>query len=115
MVKVAKTDEERQRVWDYMNRKGTIPATNSFFYKENADGEIVGAYGVETKTCIEPLQADDRVTAFELLTHSIAVAQMMGVEKVHFITCNPTASKVLQDKYGAVLWSKDIQELFIQL
>lgn len=115
MVKVARKDEDKQRVWNYMDRKGTIPATNTFFFKENEAGEIIGAYGIETKTCVEPMQAEDKMTAYELLIHSIAVVQMLGADKVHFITCNPTATKLLKNRFDAVLWSKNVDELFINL
>lgn len=116
MVKEAKTDEERNKVWDYLKQKGTIPATNVFFYKDNDKGEITGAYGIEVKTCIEPLQADNNLVAHELFYHALGVMAGLGKEKVHFITCNDTAGKILRERFNAVLWSsKGIEEYLIIL
>lgn len=113
MVKQALTDEQRQRVTDYLNSKGTYPATNDLFYCEDDLGNIVGAYGLEVKVCIEPLQADNKFVSNRLLTDAIATARTSGCEKVHFFTTEPKAVKHLETHERAVKWGSKLTELFI--
>lgn len=113
MVKQAITDEQKTRVFEYLKGKGTQPATNDLYYCEDEQGNITGAYGLEVKVCIEPLQADNKFIANRLFTDAIATARTSNCEKVHFFTTNQKAVKHLVDNEQAVNWGKNLTELFI--
>ena len=112
MVKVAKTDEEKKRVFEWLKAKGTTPATNHFWYKENEKGEIVGAYGLENKLFIEPMQSEDKLTALELITSALTNAQTID-GKAHVVTDNEKVKDILVNRYGALKWSTNVDELMI--
>ena len=113
MVKQALTDEQKQRVFAYLKDKGTQPATNDLYYCEDEQGNITGAYGLEVKICIEPLQADNKFISNRLFTDAIATSRTAGAEKVHFFTTNQKAVEHLEKNEQAVNWGKNLTELFI--
>ena len=115
MVKQAKTDREKHQVSQYLHDKGSTPISKVIRYKTDKDGKIIGAYAIETKVFIEPLQADDNMTAFELITDAIACASALGLEKVHFLTNNPKAVDVMTKRFEAEEWTSGGTELIIKL
>lgn len=114
MVKRAKTDEEIRKVFEYLSLKGTVPNTRMLHYVEDEKGRIIGAYGLEVKTCIEPLQADNPRVAFELSTDAFASARMLG-DKVYFVTDEEKIKEHVVNNCNAILWSKNVDEFLIEL
>lgn len=114
MIKKVKTQAELTKVEAYLLSKKTVPASQELYYKEDKDGNIVGAYAIEMKLCIEPLQADNKFTAFELFTDAKATARAYGQDKIHFFTTNPKAITHLIKDEDAVKWGSGLTELIIQ-
>lgn len=115
MVKLARTDEEKQKVFDYLKAKNLVPATNILYYKENEQGEIQGAYGIEIKVCIEPLQAENKFVSNELFTDAKATIRTLGYEKVSILTADDKVKEHIVKNEQGIEWGKNLTELFIML
>lgn len=111
MVRTANTKEEKQRVYDYLVSKGTRPATNDLYYTEDDKGNITGAFGIEVKVCIEPLQAEHKFSFYEMIKVAVAIIKCSGVSKMHCFTNNAKLINIAQSKYGAIQWGNNLTEL----
>lgn len=115
MVKLAKTDTDKKRVFEYLKSKNLVPATNTMYFTEDERGEITGAYGIEIKFCIEPLQADNKFITNELWIDAKATARTLGQEKISILTAKDEVAKHLVENENGIEWGKNLKEIFIML
>lgn len=113
--KKAITDDEIKKVYEYLCSKGTIPLTREFIYEENEDGEIIGAYGVEIKCCIEPLHHETKTGAIRMITDAIATARTLGFSKIHCFTSNESLINHLTYREGGLIWGKKLTEIISKI
>lgn len=110
-VIIAETEEQKQKVCKYLSSKGTIPATNDLYYTEDDKGNITGAFGIEVKVCVEPLQAEHKFAFRELADKAIKIIENSGVPKYHFFTSNERLVELSKRKYGCIQLNNKLTEL----
>lgn len=115
IIKKAKTEEEIIKVREYLSSKGTVAGSNGqLFYSESEEGDVIGAYSMEIKLCIDPLQAESPVIAMQLMADGLAMARG-HTDRVYTLTNKDKVKRVLRNNYGAKLWTKDVDEYIINL
>lgn len=113
-MRQAKTEEEIIKVREYLSSKGTVAGNGQLFYSENEEGDVIGAYSMEVKLCIDPLQAESPVIAIQLMADGLAMARG-HTDRVYTLTGKDKVKRVLENNYGAKLWTKDVDEYVINL
>ncbi len=112
MVKLAKTNEELQKCFNYLNSKGTIPATEELYYVER-DGEITACSGLTVVPEIEPLQAENNIDAYSLFNYMLGVAEsrarLIGSKYITCCTNNIRAENIIK-KYNFTFWTNKIKQ-----
>lgn len=112
VVRQAKTEEEIYDVKDYLESKGTVAGNGNLFYVTNGNGKIIGAYCLELKLCIDPVQAESPAIAMVLMTDGLAQARA-HTDRVYTLTKSERVKQALKKYYNAILWTKDVDEFVI--
>jgi hypothetical protein len=111
MIKIAKTEEEYKRCWNYLNDKNSCPLKTATLYYVEVNGEIKACAGwsIDTGSQIEPMQAEDNISAYKLFYFMQGLIIGKGYSMVRIILTN---DKVISNikKEGYELWSGFIKE-----
>jgi hypothetical protein len=116
MIKLANTEEQWKKCYDYLDSKGTpCLAETWLWYVEAENGEIIACAGwnKETGSAIEPFQAEVTVkgskAAYDLFLFMRGYVAGKGFTTVRAMTRNNAVINVLE-KSGFILWTDDVKE-----
>lgn len=116
MIKIAETTTQKERVTEYMLRKGYQPHPMAIlYYVDNPNGDIIGAYGIELKAAIEPFCCDNSFIGHELITDAKAMLRTLGYGKINVLTKDPETEKHLLHNEDSVIWGEGLKEIIIYL
>lgn len=113
IIKYAATEEDKNRVKEWLLSKGNAAVTNNLFYIEE-DGEIKAAVGLTIVPAIEPLMSENKLYTYKLLQYIQGLAKGMGHDLIQAMTNNPKAQTGLI-KDGFTVWTPSITQFLKEI
>lgn len=114
MIKRAKTPEQKEKCFKYLEKMGSLPVTDLYFYYEK-DGEILAVAGLEictgdtTKICrLEPMEADNDFVSLQLFRYVEGFADCTGATHIICMTNKKRTQDILQNKFNYSFWADSL-------
>lgn len=107
MVKIAKTEEEKQRCIEYLQSKGVEPIYDFFMYVER-EGRITACSGLVLTGFIEPFACDNSIDGFRVTQQAQGYLRQHAKFVCAMTNRNKKVLENIYEKDGFWKWNSDI-------